>query len=274
MAASSIGIKIANGTYYRVLDEGARSKKKAILTTVKDGQTSVQIDLYKGSDSKLSDSQYVGSLVVEDIKPAPKGEAEIELVLGIDPQGNLNAEANDRWSGTRKSLSVSMRDLAQEKVFGDAQFATAPPFEAESGVSAEEASVLAQAEASLPEVERRPSRALLPRILGLILAALVLLAIVLLLVLRPGHAPKAQTPPVVAAAPVLPAPPVAPPPASVKPAVREGGVSYYVRWGDTLWDLSISFYRTPWLYGKIAKANSIRNPDLIFARTQIFIPDR
>ncbi|HYW83374.1 MAG TPA: LysM peptidoglycan-binding domain-containing protein, partial [Spirochaetia bacterium] len=33
------------------------------------------------------------------------------------------------------------------------------------------------------------------------------------------------------------------------------------------------YYRNPWLYPKLAKANSIRNPDLIFAGTRIKIPE-
>ena len=53
-----------------------------------------------------------------------------------------------------------------------------------------------------------------------------------------------------------------------------GGVWYWIRWGDTLWDISSSFYRTPWQYGRIANENSIRNPDLIFAGAKLFIPEK
>ena len=49
------------------------------------------------------------------------------------------------------------------------------------------------------------------------------------------------------------------------------GVWYWIRRGDTLWDISWNFYRTPWLYGRIAEDNSIKNPDLIFAGAKIFV---
>jgi nucleoid-associated protein YgaU len=52
------------------------------------------------------------------------------------------------------------------------------------------------------------------------------------------------------------------------------GVSYRIRRGDTLWDISSTYYRNPWLYPVIAKANGIRNPDLIIAGARIFIPER
>jgi nucleoid-associated protein YgaU len=53
-----------------------------------------------------------------------------------------------------------------------------------------------------------------------------------------------------------------------------GGVWYWIRRGDTLWDISSNFYRNPWRYGQIAEENSIRNPDLIFAGSKIFIPEK
>jgi hypothetical protein len=61
-----------------------------------------------------------------------------------------------------------------------------------------------------------------------------------------------------------------PPPPS-KDGIK-GGVWYSIAWGDTLWDLSNSFYRTPWLYDQIAAENNIEDPDYIFAGNRIYIP--
>ena len=61
-------------------------------------------------------------------------------------------------------------------------------------------------------------------------------------------------------------------PAPAKPAAK-GGVTYRIKKGDTLWDIAATYYRNPWLYPRLAKANSIRNPDLIFAGTRIIIPE-
>lgn len=56
------------------------------------------------------------------------------------------------------------------------------------------------------------------------------------------------------------------------PPKKEPGVWYKIKWGDTLWDLAYVFYRDPWLYPRIAKANKIKNPDLIISATWIYIP--
>ena len=58
-----------------------------------------------------------------------------------------------------------------------------------------------------------------------------------------------------------------------KPEVKKSkDVEYHIRWGDTLWDLSESYYKTPWKYPKIADYNHIKNPDLIISGTDILIP--
>jgi hypothetical protein len=50
------------------------------------------------------------------------------------------------------------------------------------------------------------------------------------------------------------------------------GVWYKIRWGDTLWGISYSFYNSPKDYNDIVNENKIRNPDIIFGDTKIFIP--
>ena len=55
--------------------------------------------------------------------------------------------------------------------------------------------------------------------------------------------------------------------------VAPAKVIYRIKWGDTLWDLAESYYKNPWLYHKIAKANNIKNPDHIISGTFIEIPE-
>ena len=62
--------------------------------------------------------------------------------------------------------------------------------------------------------------------------------------------------------------PVPPPAAETKPA----GVTYKIKWGDTLWDIADTYYKNPWRYKKIASYNNIKNPDHIISGTVITIP--
>jgi hypothetical protein len=115
--ASTIGIKIANGEFYSLVEENSTIKKRLILTTVHDNQRSVQIDLYKSYTRTMADALYIGSLVVEKIKPRPKGEPSIEMVISSTKEGEITADAIDMDTssqGEHQVLSVSLKSLDED----------------------------------------------------------------------------------------------------------------------------------------------------------------
>ena len=62
--------------------------------------------------------------------------------------------------------------------------------------------------------------------------------------------------------------PLPPPVKTEKPK----DITYRIKWGDTLWDISESYYKNPWRYKYIARYNGIKNPDYIVSGTFIQIP--
>jgi hypothetical protein len=337
LAGSTIGIKIADGSYYPVLAEGFTGTKRLTLTTVKDGQDRVQIDLYRGEGHILDNAQYIGSLIIDNIPPAAQGEPEIELILGLGADGDLTAEASDRSTGESQTFSIGIRTLEQDETYEVPDFAVepgGPDDKAEPGASDETDDGLAlddlggRLEETFDEVpltgdaypvsgadrrrdhlhHRSPARR------GRAGVTILLVVLVLALVAALGwvvyrliwgppitsfsslfcpqavEATAAPAPATPAPAPTEPASPAATEPATpAEPAApvadagttttsdqstATAGVTYRIRRGDTLWDLSSTYYRNPWLYPVIAKANGIKNPDLIIAGARIFIPER
>ncbi len=333
MAGSTIGIKIADGSYYPVLAEGFTGTKRLTLTTVKDGQDRVQIDLYRGEGHILDNAHYIGSLIIENIAPAAQGEPEIELILGLDAGGELTAEASDRSTGESQTFSIGMRTLEEDETYEVPEFSV----EADGGDDAAEPDDgLAlkdrggRREQTFDEVpltgdtypvsgadrrrdhlhHRGPARNAGVTIL-LVVLALALLAALGYVVYRLIWGPPITSfsslfcPPT-AETTASPAEPSAPTePAAIEPATpaaaaatttdaaatttggqsaaaasssttttSSAGVTYRIKRGDTLWDLSSTYYRNPWLYPVIASANGIKNPDLIIAGARIFIPER
>jgi hypothetical protein len=123
--ASTIGIKIANGKFYPIIEENSTIKKRMVLTTVHNNQPSVQIDLYRSASGVMTDSQYIGSLVVEKIKPKPKGEPSIEMVVSSSSNGDIVADAVDLDTGTNGEhhvLTVSLRSLDETSRDMDSDF--------------------------------------------------------------------------------------------------------------------------------------------------------
>ena len=308
MSDSTIGIKIADGSYYPVLEKGFTGRKKLTVTTVKDNQEKVQIDLYRGNGERVEQPSYIGSLIVENIPPAPQGEPEIELFLGINPDGELSAEASDRRTGESQKFSTTLTRLTESEL------SEAPEFEVEeedrtvSSSTYEETPITGESykvgasdrrQVNLEREKRGPNLLLL---ILFVLLGVILVAAIAYFIYRSVRGP--ETPPLSAGGnspsaavappqPVVPAQPATPEvqpgiqtqqgsggQASVKTStgeaavVAKGGVTYRIKRGDTLWDISATYYRNPWLYHKLARANAIRNPDLIFAGSRLYIPER
>ncbi|MDR3199828.1 MAG: Hsp70 family protein [Spirochaetales bacterium] len=297
-----IGIKIADGTYIPILDEFEKERRKVILTTVRDDQPSVQIDLYRGSGSGMEDPRYLDTLKIDELGEALKGEPEIELVLGLDEDGKLIATARDLAGGTEKTFSVSL-DSTESEPFS---YNSEPDFDISStdmdaGSGGEEPVTPSYSpmngHSAVIHEEKNRKPLLVAAIVALLIAAGVLCWFFLLrdqngetvAAAQPASPPPAATP-VQPVQPVTPPPPkpVTPPPAPAAqpqpakpaptppPATAKSsgtGVWYSIVRGDNLWNLSKSFYRNPWLYPKIAKENDIRNTDLIYRGNRIYIPD-
>lgn len=109
---TSIGIKLADGTFFPILNEDALSERNLELTTIRDHQESVQINLFKKNGS--SEPEYIGSLIVEEITDGLSGDPTISLKIKLDADKNLSAEAVDEGSGARQSLKVSLKTLNEE----------------------------------------------------------------------------------------------------------------------------------------------------------------
>ena len=323
MSTTTIGIKVADRTYYPVLERGSTSRKRLVLTTVKDEQTSVQIDLYENSGTVMDTAQYVGSLMIENINPAQSGEAEVELIVGLDSEQNLGASASEATSGERQSLTLSLESLSGGSVYDIPEFELDNDLDSWDSRDTPDADVDTDAEGfnddyaagdieiggaydavGVEEQEaiakrKRPLMFALFIVFGV---AMVVLIVLLLIKIIDGP----SVPPLQAQSDEIqtvqiedvgdttgseatnaagggPAPvqkesvgATSDDASYVQPknATSLGGAWYWIRRGDTLWDLSSSFYQNPRLYAGIAEQNNIADPDVIFAGDRIYIPPR
>ncbi len=308
--AATIGIKIANGDFYSVLEESSSVKKRLVLTTVHDNQKNVQIDLYKSVIKTMADAIYIGSLVVENIKPRPKGEPSIELIIASNAEDEITADARDMDALAESDLhhlSVSLQSLDD-----DTRNYDIPDFEIDSTESPPQG--LYEHALKIKEADSKKKFPWIWVIIGILL--LVFIGVLIYVLMNRGNSGTAETRDAVATEkpaqedsappPQAPEPPKsvpenipviqAPPPVQPKPeepavvvprtrpeptatsgsnvpeTIPREGVVYKIRWGDTLWDISEAYYRNPWLYPRIARFNGIRNPDLIISGTTIRIP--
>lgn len=354
--ASKIGIKLADGTFFPILDEDALSEQSLELTTVRDDQESVQINLFKQVDG--AEPEYIGSLIVEDISTGRAGDPTINLKIKLDEEKNLSAEAVDEGSGSHQSLRVSLKNLDEASLEGmDFDFASLDSssgftsgdddyFIKESDDLSFDESLESQADSQLYDNEEKPEKKKkMPLWLIIIIIILCITALVFAILLltkkmpfadkdkiasvpekveqvqeskkdvnaTTSNVPKENTAEKAAAEAKRKAEEEAKQKAEAKKKAEEeakqkaeaqakkkaeeeakqkaeakkkaeaqqksntnsnGAVRYKIKWGDTLWDLSETYYKTPWLYKKIADYNKIKNPNLIIAGTYIDIPPK
>ena len=106
-----IGIKLADGSFYPILEEGNPQSKIIELTTVRDDQTTVQLDLYRSSSDNMEDAEYVDTLLVENLLPRPKETPTLNLKIEIDSDNVLSASIEDSESGESSETKVSLVNL-------------------------------------------------------------------------------------------------------------------------------------------------------------------
>ena len=336
--AAKIGIKLADGAFFPIMDDDFSASETLELTTVRDDQRSVQINLFKKEDD-ISEPSYIGSLIVEDIHEKFAGEPTIELRLSLDGNKNLSAEAVDKDSGARQALRVSLETFSDQS-FDNLDFdlnaetadidLTAGSFDSE-GMDDQQSFSAASFymddtdEEDTEEPVKKHGMPVWLLILLILLGVGALILGILLLTkknLTNEESSTVITEHIVTAPPSsavqtpssteTPQPaPVLPPDTSVtepptpaddaiadaeasqrysdseldqsamkEPAAKESAmpapvgqaIRYKLRWGDTLWDISETYYRNPWLYTKIAAHNKLKNPDWVISGTYIEIP--
>ena len=57
-----IGIKLADGSFFSVLEEGTPETKNLNLTTANNNQTCVMVDLFRSESGSMDDAEYIDTL--------------------------------------------------------------------------------------------------------------------------------------------------------------------------------------------------------------------
>ncbi len=123
----SIGIKLADGSFYPVLEEGSPAKKTLDLTTAHDNQTTVMVDLYRSDTGTMEDAEYVDTLQIDSLVAHPNGEPDISFNISLDENNKLSAEINDPESGEHSDTTITLVSRTLEERMNQSDFSLAQP---------------------------------------------------------------------------------------------------------------------------------------------------
>ena len=110
-----IGIKLADGSFYPIMEDGVPQKKLMELTTVQDNQITASIDLYRSESGTMEDAEYVDTVKISELVPHPGGEASMSFTIQLDENNMLSAEVVDPESGKTSATKADLVNLPSEK---------------------------------------------------------------------------------------------------------------------------------------------------------------
>lgn len=118
---SSIGIKLADGSFYKIMEEGSAQTKNLELTTANNDQTCVMVDLYRSSTDSMEDAEYIDSLKINNMNKHPNGEPNLSLTISLDEENKLSANIIDPETGANSDSSISLisRTVEERLPFSD-----------------------------------------------------------------------------------------------------------------------------------------------------------
>jgi len=105
----SLGIMVAGGYTQTIIPRNTTVPTRAshTFTTVKDNQTSAKILVLQGEAEKAADNEMLGEFMLTGLRPAPRGEVEIEVQFDISADGIVSVSAKDRDTGLQQSIQVT-----------------------------------------------------------------------------------------------------------------------------------------------------------------------
>jgi molecular chaperone DnaK len=106
----SMGIETMGGRLTRLIERNTSIPKEAkqIFTTAADNQPAVTISVFQGESeiSRSPSNRMLGEFNLEGIRPAPRGEPQIEVTFSLDKNGVLEVKAKDLGTGKEANIKI------------------------------------------------------------------------------------------------------------------------------------------------------------------------
>jgi molecular chaperone DnaK len=106
----SLGIETLGGRLTRLIERNTSipTEKSQVFSTAEDGQTAVTISVYQGESeiARSPSNRLLGEFNLEGIRPAPRGEPQVEVTFSIDKNGILEVKAKDKDTGKEAKIEI------------------------------------------------------------------------------------------------------------------------------------------------------------------------
>jgi molecular chaperone DnaK len=105
----SLGVETRGGVMTKIIERNTTipARRTEVFSTAEDNQPAVDVVILQGERERSADNRVLGRFRLENIRPAPRGEPQIEVTFDIDANGILNVTARDKDTGVEQSITIS-----------------------------------------------------------------------------------------------------------------------------------------------------------------------
>jgi len=105
----SLGVETAGGVMTKIIERNTTipARRSETFSTAEDNQPAVDIVVLQGERELATDNRVLGRFRLENLRPARRGETQIEVTFDIDANGILKVSAKDRDTGAEQSITIS-----------------------------------------------------------------------------------------------------------------------------------------------------------------------
>ncbi|GGV26682.1 chaperone protein DnaK [Streptomyces filipinensis] len=105
----SLGVETRGGVMTKIIERNTTIpvRRSETFSTAEDNQPAVDIVVLQGERERAADNRVLGRFQLTDIRPAPRGEPQVEVTFDIDANGILNVSARDKDTGKEQGITIS-----------------------------------------------------------------------------------------------------------------------------------------------------------------------
>ncbi|HUO40990.1 MAG TPA: Hsp70 family protein, partial [Mycobacterium sp.] len=105
----SLGVETRGGVMTKIIERNTTipARRSETFTTAEDNQPAVEVVVLQGERELARDNRVLGRFNLQNIRPAARGEPQVEVTFDIDANGILNVTARDKDTGAEQSITIS-----------------------------------------------------------------------------------------------------------------------------------------------------------------------
>ncbi|MDT4925349.1 MAG: molecular chaperone DnaK [Pseudonocardiales bacterium] len=115
----SLGVETRGGVMTKIIERNTTipARRSEVFSTAEDKQPAVEIVVLQGERERAADNRVLGRFQLTNIRPAPRGEPQIEVTFDLDANGILSVTARDRDTGAEQGITITQSsNLDQSEV--------------------------------------------------------------------------------------------------------------------------------------------------------------